>query len=87
MEQQKRKEDELKKRKDRQVGIDDEPRGDNDEIVDKPKVHDKPKEEPREKPKPQPKPAPKPAPKPEPKKEPVKKVEEPKPEKGKDKLD
>lgn len=85
LEQQKRKEDELKKQKDKQVGTDDEPRGDNDEIVDEPKVHDKPKEEPREKPKPQPKPAPKPVPKPEPKKEPVKKVEEPKPEKDKDK--
>ena len=81
--EQKRKDDELKKNKEAPVGTNDEPKGDNDEIVDEPKVHDKPKEKPKEKPKakpkPEPKPAPKPAPqKPTPKPEP-KKEEKPKP--------
>ena len=62
--EQKRKDDELKKNKEAPVGTNDEPKGDNDEIVDEPKVQDKPKEEPKEKPKakPTPKPEPKPAP-------------------------
>ena len=75
--EQKRKDDELKKNKEAPVGTNDEPKGDNDEIVDEPK--EKPKAKPKPEPKPTPKPEQKPAPqKSEPKPEP-KKEEKPKP--------
>lgn len=62
--EQKRKDDELKKNKEAPVGTNDEPKGDNDEIVDEPK------EKPKAKPKPEQRPVPQnPEPKPETKKE------------------
>lgn len=62
--EQKRKDDELKKNKEAPVGTNDEPKGDNDEIVDEPK------EKPKAKPKPEQRPVPQnPEPKPDTKKE------------------